>query len=389
MHSDQISTSATISVFLPALAGGGAERAMIHLAQGFAARGFKADLVVAQVEGAYAAKLPPEIHLVDLQAKFPVVVSKTFALRRYLRETQPAFLVTTLDIANAAAWAKRLAGVPTQVVMCVQTHLSQQFQDRAGGVGLIRPHLVRWFYPWSDRIVAASQGVADDLSTLSGIPRETIRVIYNPVVMPSLFERMQAPVEHPWFEEGEPPVILGVGRLVKQKDFLTLVQAFAQVRQQRPARLMILGEPDPREPQIKPELEATIQELGMSADVALPGFVDNPYAYMSKAAVFVLSSIYEGFGNVVAEAIATGTSVVSTDCESGPAEILAHGKYGKLVPVKNVNALAHEILATLDQPTDPTLLQQRAQAFTIEAIADQYLEVFRDLDRSECLQIAS
>jgi len=167
-------------------------------------------------------------------------------------------------------------------------------------------------------------------------------------------------------------VLLGVGRLVMQKDFPTLIQAFALVRQRCPARLTILGEGEKR-----PQLEALVRELGLEAEVSLPGFVQNPYAYMARSAVFVLSSAWEGFGNVVAEAMAVGTSVVSTDCQSGPAEILEGGRYGKLVSVGDVAALAEAILATLSQPTDPEVLRQRSRAFSVDLVVDQYLEVLK------------
>ncbi|HEY9748659.1 MAG TPA: glycosyltransferase [Allocoleopsis sp.] len=376
----------SISLFLPNLAGGGAERAMLHLAQGFAARGIKTDLILAQVEGAYLDKVPANVRLIDLKAKSPVIVSKTWALRRYLQQEKPDFLLSALDIVSSATLAQRLAGVPTRIVMCVQTNLTQQFQDRHGNTGTIRPFLVRQLYPWADAIVAASQGTARDVAQMAGLPEDKVQVIYNPVVMPDLAEKIKAPIDHAWFAEGEPPVILGVGRLVKQKDFLTLVRAFDLVRQRHPARLMILGEADPREPLVKPQLEALIQELGLQDDVALPGFVENPYAYMAKSAVFVLSSIYEGFGNVVAEALAAGTSVVSTDCESGPAEILGNGKYGRLAPVGDHKALADGIIAALEQPTDATLLQQRANAFAIDNIVEQYLDVLENLSRQDALQ---
>jgi len=254
----------------------------------------------------------------------------------------------------------------------VQNNLSKQFQDSPG---IIRPYMVRRFYPWADALVAVSQGVAEDLANITRLPITDIRVIYNPVVMPDFHEKAKEPVDHPWFAQGQPPVLLGAGRLVKQKDFPTLIRAFALVRQRRPARLIILGEEDKRDPSIKPQIEALVRELGLAGEVALPGFVDNPYAYMAKAAVFVLSSIYEGFGNVVAEAMAAGTAVVSTNCESGPMEILEGGKYGRLVPVGDVEALADAILATLYKPTDPEVLQRRVGAFSVERVVEQYMEV--------------
>jgi glycosyltransferase involved in cell wall biosynthesis len=372
-----------VSVFLPKLAGGGAERAMLHLAQGFAERGLRTDLVVAESGGTFMNMLPPQVRLVDLQARSPVVVSKTLALRRYLQQEQPEALFSALDIASSATWAKRLAGVSTRVMMCVQTNLSQQFRDHQPHLGgKIRPHLVRWFYPWADRIIAASKGVALDLAHMSQMAPEQIDVVYNPVLTPEVAAKIQMPVDHPWFAPEEPPVILGVGRLVTQKDFPTLIRAFAIVRQQCNARLMILGEGNQR-----PSLEALVRELGVEADVALPGFVENPYAYMAHASVFALSSIFEGFGNVVAEALAAGTPVVSTDCESGPAEILANGKYGKLVPMQDAEAMAAAIASTLHQPRNSNLLRQRAKAFSLDAVTDQYLQILDQAVGTSHLQV--
>ena len=369
-----------ISLFIPNLDGGGAERVMLHLAEGFAKRGFDVDLVVAQAEGAYLSKIPDTIRLVNLDAKSPVILFKTLALKQYLKQEQPAFLISTLDIFSSATWAKRLAGVNTQVVMCVQTNLSQQFQDRhAMLMQKIKWAVVRRFYPWADAIVTASEGVARDIEQHAKISMQQMTVIHNPVVTSDFSEKAQEAIAHPWFADDQPPVLLGVGRIVKQKSFATLIQAFARVRQRCPARLMILGDVDPREPGVKPELEGLIKKFGLQDDVLFLGFVENPYAYMARANVFVLSSIYEGFGNVVAEAIAAGTPVVSTDCESGPAEILNKGQYGELVPVGDHEAMANAIVATLNQPMDTQVLKVRSQAFTIDCIVHQYLDVLNGL----------
>ncbi|MGI0483922.1 glycosyltransferase [Pantanalinema rosaneae CENA516] len=378
----QLLNQPSISIFLPALAGGGAERAMLHLAQGLAERGLKTDLVLAKAEGDYLASVPSSIRVVDLQARFPVLISKTIALRHYLQQEQPTVLFSALDILSSAIWAQRLAGVSTKTIMCVQTHLSRQFRNhQPHTMGRIRPLLVRWFYPWADTIVAASHGVAADVASITGLSVDQIPVIHNPVVTPEVLQKMQAPVDHPWFAAGEPPVILGVGRLVSQKDFPTLLNAFARVRQQCSARLMILGEGEDRS-----QLEAQTQQLGLAADVALPGFVDNPYAYMAKAQVFALSSIFEGFGNVVAEAMAAGTPIVSTDCESGPAEILANGEYGKLVPVGDAEALAEAIVSTIQQPLPAEVLRQRAKAFSVEEVTEQYIDVLQQVIHQNSLQ---
>ncbi|OKH32833.1 glycosyl transferase [[Phormidium ambiguum] IAM M-71] len=360
----------SVSFFLPNLDGGGAERAMLHLAAGMAKRGIKTDLILANAKGEYLEKVPPEVRLINLNSRPPVILWKTLALRRYLQQEKPTYLLSALDILSAATWAKKLADVPTKVIMCVQTNLSQQFKNDTGIMSKIRPLLVKQWYPLADGTIAASQGVAEDVSQISGIPVKNINVIYNPVVMPELFDKAKEPINHPWFASGELPVILGVGRLVPQKDFPTLIKAFAIVRKQISTKLVILGEGEKR-----PQLETLIRELGVEKDVDLPGFKDNPYTYMAKAKLFVLSSAWEGFGNVVAEAMAVGTPVVSTNCPSGPAEILENGKYGQLVSVGDFEGLANAILETLKNPTNSQLLQERALDFTVDNVVDQYLKV--------------
>jgi glycosyltransferase involved in cell wall biosynthesis len=357
----------SISLFLPSLTGGGAERVALNLVEGFIERGLNVDLVLQNAVGTFLSKVPSKVRVIDLRSSG--IVPKTIDLISYLRREQPEVLLSLLDNVNSAGWAQRFTGVPTRVVVSVHNNLSQDFR---GIKGKLKPYLVQFSFPWADEIIAVSQGVAEDLARISGIDLENIRVIYNPVVTPNLFEKAQEPIAHPWFVPGEPPVLLGVGRLVVQKDFPTLIRAFALVRQCCPVRLMILGEGEKR-----PHLEALVQELGLENEVSLPGFAQNPYSYMARSAVFVLSSAWEGLPTVLIEAMATGTSVVATNCPSGPAEILQGGCYGKLVPVGDVAALAEAILATLSQPTNSELLRQRSRAFSVDQVVDQYLTVLK------------
>jgi glycosyltransferase involved in cell wall biosynthesis len=222
-------------------------------------------------------------------------------------------------------------------------------------------------------VVAVSSGVAEDLVATTGLRREHITVIHNPVVTPELEERAQAPLEHAWFAPGEPPVVLSVGRLVAPKDYPTLVRAFARVRAVRPARLVILGEGSQRE-----ALLALAAKLGIADDVTLPGFVANPFAYVSRCAVFALSSAWEGFGIVLVEALALGCPVVSTDCPSGPAEILEHGSHGLLVPVGDDEAMAQAILSAIEAPGDPERRKARAAEFAVDQAVDRYIETLRN-----------
>jgi glycosyltransferase involved in cell wall biosynthesis len=357
-----------IALFLPSLRGGGAERVMVNLARGFFDQGIDVDLVLVKAEGPYLSEVPGGVRVVDLHSSR--VLTSLPRLTHYLRRERPQSMLSAMDHANIVAiWARKLSGVPCRVVVSVHSTLSRALTNNPNLRGYLMPNLIRIFYPWADTVVAVSNGVAEDFANITRLPRESIKVIYNPIVIPELLEKAKEAVEHPWFSRGEPPVILSVGRLTKAKDYPTLIRAFALVRRKYPARLMILGEGEERA-----KLEALTQELGLQDDISLPGFVDNPYAYMARAAVFVLSSAWEGFGNVLVEAMAVGTPVISTDCPSGPAEILENGRWGKLVPVGDTNAMAQAILSTLSGQEVKVGFQNRALKFTIERITKYYLE---------------
>jgi glycosyltransferase involved in cell wall biosynthesis len=365
----------SLAIFLPCLYGGGVERVLVNLMRGFVEQGLveqglKIDLVLAFVEGPYLSLVPPEVRIVDLECKR--LRASLPALVRYLKENKPAVLLTAMEDTNLIAlWSRVLAGVSTRVVVSVHNTLSQESQNATQLKRRMAPYFARLFYPWADAVVTVSEGAAEDLARL-GLSKEQIKVIYNPVVTPDLFKKITEPPDHPWFEPGSPPVILGVGRLEKQKDFATLIRAFDQVQQHRPARLMLLGEGKER-----PYLEALVQELGLAKNVALPGFVANPYAYMARAGVFVLSSLYEGLPTVLIEAMAGGTRVVSTDCESGPAEILENGQYGKLVPVGDIKGISEAIISTLEKPCDSEALRRKAAEFSLERALAEYRQVLQ------------
>ncbi|MCZ7573210.1 MAG: glycosyltransferase [Ardenticatenaceae bacterium] len=360
-----VKVATKLAIFLPSLNGGGAERAMLNLAHGLAECGYAVDLVLAQAKGPYLSNVHKTIRPVDLKASR--VLTSLPALARYLRREQPEALLSALDYANVVAlWARRLAGIPCRVVVNEQNTISRSARNSARRRQRIVPHLVRRFYPWADYVIGNSQGVADDLSQVIGLPREQIKILYNPVVTPELREKARAPLNHPWFESGQPPIVLAVGRLTKQKDFPTLIRAFAQVRQTRPARLLILGEgPD------RPALETLVNQLGLEDDVAMPGFVGNPYAYMSRASLYVLSSRWEGLPTVLIEALYCRTPIIATDCPSGPREILADGRHGLLVPVADIRALTQAIGAGLAGKT-PHPTEESWHPYSLEAVVDQY-----------------
>lgn len=354
-----------LMLFMTGLDGGGAERVMLTLAERFAERGCSVDLVVTNLDGPLVDDVPSCVRLVDLKA--PRIIASLPALVRYLRKEKPPRMLCAMASANCVAlWAKGLARVNTRVVVSEHSTLSIASASAPTWRGRFLPLLMRLTYPNADAVVAVSSGVADDLAQTISLPRERITVIYNPVVSSRMLELSHEPVDHPWFVEGEPPLLLSVGRLTAAKDFATLMRAFAQVRAKRPARLMILGEGEDRG-----ALEQLAAELGVEYDIALPGFVKNPYSYMRNAAVFVLSSRWEGLGNVLIEALACGTPVVSTNCPSGPAEILEDGKWGKLVEPGSPKSLAYGITETLD--CDASRAESGINAFRVDSCLDKYL----------------
>lgn len=291
------------------------------------------------------------------------------ALLRYVRRDRPDAILAFLNYPNFALMlASRLAPRKTRWLVSVRNHVSTSSANAHSRWNRSIPDLMRRCLHFADRIVAPSQGVADDIVDITGLPRERVRVIHNPVSsnVPLLAKE---PVAHPFFEEAGVPVLVAAGKLKPQKDFETLLRAFRIARRARPMRLIILGGGDPA------ALRALAVELGVAADVDWPGHVENPYAWLRRASVYVLSSAWEGFPNVLLEALACGCPVVSTDCPSGPAEILAGGRHGKLVPVGAAGDLAKAILETLETPPPAEQLRARSREFSMERAIDAYEEL--------------
>lgn len=359
-----------VALFVPSLRGGGAERAMVTLANGFADRGLRVDLVLTRAEGSYLSEVSSAVRVVDLESSR--VLASLPALVRYLRREHPGAMLSALSHANVIAiMACMLSRVAVRLIVSEHTNLSISRSKSQGLRDLAVLLLMRWAYRKADEVVAVSGGVADDLAKTIGLSRNRISVVYNPVVTPDLIERSRMPLEHPWLREGKPPVILGVGRLTRAKDFATLIRAFARVHAERDCRLVILGEGE-----LRTELEQLVTSLGIRDSVQLPGFVDNPFAWMSHVQLFVLSSQWEGLPTVLIEAMACGTAVVSTDCRSGPDEILEEGRWGALVPVGDLEALATVIARVMDTPCEQLPdVPVRAQNFKQKRAVNAYLQL--------------
>ncbi|WP_041620246.1 glycosyltransferase [Stanieria cyanosphaera] len=367
-----MTTKKRITFFLDALHGGGAEKAVVKMLKGLSQRNdFDLDLVLAKLEGPYLDRVPKQVRIVNLNTGR--VITALFPLINYLRQNRPWALIGNMGHVNVVATlAKKLSGIDTKLVLVEQNTLSASKSNLARA-NLVPP-LMKWLYPSADLVAGVSDGVARDLENCLDFPTGMVKVLHNPIVDDELFANATEPLEHPWFGENQPPVFLAVGRLNPQKDFPNLLQAFAMVRQKKSARLIILGEGE-----LRSQLEAMAIDLGISEDVALPGFVKNPYAYMSRASCFVLSSREEGLPTVLIEAMACGCTVVSTDCPSGPEEILVGGKYGYLVPIQDSVALSEGMLQALEHPLAQTTLIERANCFSIDSAVEQYLSFLNSI----------
>ena len=362
-----------LAFFVADLEGGGAERMMVALAAGAASRGVDVDLVAARAVGPYVAEVPSTVRLVDLGAGGTLAAVPPLA--RYLRTSRPDLLLSTLHHASVAAEAaRRLAGGRTVHVVREANTPSGDPLARASAKLRAQAVAMRVTYALADGVVAVSEGVADDLRRHYAVPDRKLWTLYNPVVGPDLADRAALDPGHPWFAPGEPPVVLGVGSLQPRKGFATLIDAFARVRARRPVRLVVLGEGAQRA-----ELQARAAAAGVAADVALPGFVANPFAFMARAGVFVLASEREGLPGVLIQALACGCPVVATDCPSGPSEILEGGRHGALVPVGDVGAMAAAIERTLDAVPDRDALRARAARFDAATVTDAHLDRFDQL----------
>ena len=403
---------AHIAIMLRGLSGGGTERVALAVSEGLAARGHRVDLVFPDSpERFYPVPIPagvrpvfcgagPEVGrratrfappadslwlengpglgerlqlmlgLLRRRGRFTLlrrrVLRRAFALLPYLRRERPQII-----FANSPSLESPLNIIlqnqqvtppppPPRIIPVIHNVLLRKFERRALSLRA------------ASRIVAVSEGVARNVSERCGIAPERITTIYNPALTADAARRAREEPAHAWFSDGGPPVILGVGRLTRQKDFPTLIDAFRRVRAERPCRLMILGEGP-----LRRELEALAAGLGLEDSVCLPGWMENPHAFMARSALFVLSSVHEGFGLVLVEAMAAGCPVVSTDCPAGPAEILEDPAL--LAPVGDAEALARVMLRALARPADKAALRAKAGRFSVERAVAGYDRLVSDL----------
>lgn len=351
----------------------GVSRAFVNLATEFDARGYGVEIVLTRATGDLLTAVPDSVRVAELQpagVPGPEMLSYAPPLTRHLRTVQPdAVLAAQAHTNPLTAVATRVAGIDARTVVCIQTMTSHQLSQRD------RHHrtwtrLTRHCYRLVDTVIAVSEEVKRDAAASLGIPIDSITTVHQPTVTPSLLEQSREPIDHPWFGDGSPPVVLGVGRLDPQKNFTSLITAFKRVRETEDARLLVLGDGE-----MRPTLERHVDRLGLEDVVSMPGTIPNPYPYMRQASVFALPSRTEAVPLALIEALACGCPVVSTRCSSGPIEVLENGTYGELVPVDDPSELAKAIVSTLQAPPSKSLLRERSRDFSVTTIADEYERV--------------
>lgn len=356
-----------IAIYLPSLGGGGAERSMVTLANGFAARGYKVDLVLAQAKGPYISEVLGNVNIIDLSSSG--VLASLPGLVRYLTTSRPKVLLSAMGHANVIALlANCISGKQCNTIISERMNF-RAFQSHYKSLkDYVVRVMMRLTYGWAQAVVIVANDMKKELVEYCQLDPGRIHTIYNPVVGPKLADLAAEQPNHSWLSPASSiPVILAAGRLSKEKDFMTLLSAFSILRQRSDAKLIILGEGPERA-----ALQHEISRLELQEAVDLPGFVSNPFCFMSRASLFVLSSQWEGLPGVLIQAMACGAPVVSTNCPTGPSEILEQGKWGRLVPVGDPEAMALAMQEALNEKERPDI-KLRAAEFSEDNAVKRYL----------------
>ncbi len=356
-----------VTLFLPNLDGGGAQKVLVSLANEFSRRGVDVTLVVADSDGPYYSKVSESVTIYDLESSR--ALTSFIRLVSYFNSCDPSAVLSTLTYFNVlVAAAHFISGSDSRLVLRETTHPTASRVRRTSWKDHMISLFAEWAYGYASSVVAISKQVADSVSKIRNIPVSKINVLYNPVNTEGIRTSLEG---QRLGKQIDSSFLLSVGRLVYDKDFDCVLHAYYQIQKVRDIDLAIIGEGPQRD-----NLEALASDLGIRQNVYMPGYVDDPYPYMDESRLLVLASRWEGFGNVLIEAMATGTPVVATNCPGGPSEILGDGRWGHLVPVGEPTALAQAIIRTLDEPPAPPVeLRQRAKRYDIKRISTEYLNV--------------
>ncbi|MEZ5536112.1 MAG: glycosyltransferase [Thiolinea sp.] len=361
-----------LSILIVEFQGGGVSRMMINLANGLSELGTPVDLLLASADGPFLGGLDAGVNKVFLGSGQGASTEQQLA--DYLRQYRPVVLLSAMLKDHELALAARKlagAGAGTRLFFRSGTNYSEEIRTTAFFSRGKRKSRIRSAYLGADEMIAVSAGVAGGLAAVCGVPVGSIHVLKNPTVTPGLLQRAEEAISHPWFDEHTTPVVVSVGGLSRRKNFELLIDAVARVNKQQYCRLSIVGGG-----QRQARLHNRAIKKGIADRVDLVGFCENPYPYMKQADLTVLSSNREGSPNVLVESLAVGTPVVSTDCPSGPREILDGGRFGRIVPVKNAGAMAEGIIDMLNQPTKTEVMAQAVRPYQQRLSAVGYLHAF-------------
>jgi glycosyltransferase involved in cell wall biosynthesis len=354
---------------------GGVQHMTTQLANAWVASGHRVTICLTKREPELELyPLDPQVELVDFAAER--VRGFITGLIKLLRERRGQYdiLYTATTVPNIAATLARIAARSR-----IRHVVSERDNPEWGFKALTKrsDRLIWSAKPWAYKrahgVVCVSTPLADALARYAKMPRAAIRVVHNPAE-PTDKSFLNAPPPHPWFVDRDRPIIVAAGRIHRQKDFPMLVRSFAALRKRRPVRLALLGDGPERA-----EVEKTIDEVGLREDILLPGMQRDIMPWLAHGDLFAMSSTFEGFGNVLVQALAAGVPIVSTDCPDGPAEILDDGKYGLLTPVGDTEAMGAAMDRALKMPRTPEIQRARARDFSVESIAQRYLDFFEEL----------
>ncbi|MCH7400525.1 glycosyltransferase [Belliella kenyensis] len=350
---------------------GGVQRMMVNVANFFDHKGDEVTFFLARDQGQYRENLNPGVKILSAETdnRFKLL----FKLRTLLRKHEFDTMFTAVPHFNIIALlAKAFANANCKLILSERSNTLEEFKESPWGMYKLSFFLIPILYRFANGIVAVSHGVADDLAKVALISKKNISVIYNPAFNRQMHLNRHLEVAFPWPKDEETKFLIGVGRLTPQKDFGTLIQALNYIPNPK-VKLIIVGEGDELE-----KLTAYSEALGLTDRVFFAGFQLNPIAWIAKCDVFVLSSLWEGFGNIVVEALAAGVTIVSTDCKSGPSEIIEQGKYGYLTPVGNPEEMAKTIQRALESPMDMAAQISRAEMFDVDIILKNYEVLFKN-----------
>lgn len=370
---DQVG-AARVAVYVDSLQGYGADKVLVKIANGLANEQVSVDFVLAKPARSGHQNLLDSVNTYNLNSSRFNVIKNALGLAKYLRKYKPDVLFSSIYFNNVVcACALILSGAKTKLIVRQANTLQRQFKDFPIFLRPILYWLTHLAYKRSDLVVCQCKSMVPDLVHFMKVDPRKIRVVYNPTVTPDIFEKAQCEPNHRWLSlDKTDPVVLAIGRFKPQKDFATLIRAFAIVkRQSQNAKLILLGDGPQRQ-----YLEDLATQLGIRQDVDFPGFDPNPYAFMSMADVFVSSSRYEGLPNVLIEALALGKRIVATSCPGGSAEILRYGKYGALVPIQEPSLLAEAIEDKLFYPSSCLREPQAVEGFEQKSQVRVYIGIF-------------